>query len=86
MSKGRGGIFRTSEDRRGANPLRFVQVAARAYPSFFRPALERVAALAPSEVRRIFDALPDARASQPAKRLAVAMVLGAQASLNEILK
>ncbi len=41
VGKGKGGVFRDSADRHGANPLRFVQVAARAYPAFFRPARRR---------------------------------------------
>jgi hypothetical protein len=86
VSKGRGGIFRNPDDAHGANPLRFVQVAARAYPSFFRPALERVAALAEGDIRDLIEGLPDQRATPPAKRFALAMILSAQASLIEILK
>jgi HipA-like C-terminal domain len=86
VHKGRGGIFRSPDDRHGANPLRFVQVASRAYPPFFRPALERVAAFAPADVHRIIEALPDERASKAAKRFAEAMILSAQASLIEILR
>lgn len=86
VGKGRGGIFRNPQDRHGENPLRLVQDAARAYPSFFRPALDRIAALDPSEVRRIVDALPDERASQSAKRFAEAVMLSTRASLIEILQ
>lgn len=86
IGKGRGGIFRTAEERHGANPLRFVQLAARAYPSLFRRALERCAALDHEQVHRIVEAIPDERASQSAKRFAEAMILSAQASLIEILR
>lgn len=86
VAKGRGGIFRGPEERHGENPLRFAQVAARAYPAFFRPALERVAALRGDEVGQIIEAIPDDRASLPAKQFAQAMILSAQASLTEILK
>lgn len=86
VSKGRGGIYRDAGQRRGENPLRFVQVAARAYPSYFRPALLRVAGLAAEEVHRIVGALPQERASQPSKRFAAAMIFTAQATLTEILK
>jgi hypothetical protein len=86
INKGRGGIFRAAEQRRGANPLRFVQLAARAYPSYFRPALERSAALDDGRVHRIVQEIPDVRASEPAKRFAEAMILSAQASLIEILR
>jgi hypothetical protein len=86
IGKGRGGIFRAAEHRHGENPLRLVQHAAKAYPAFFRPALERLAALDAGQVRQIIQAIPDDRASQPAKRFAEAMILGAQASLMEILR
>lgn len=86
VGKGRGGIFRSPEERHGENPLRFVQLAARAYPSFFRPSLERVAALNPADVRQIIESIPDKRASRLAKKFAQAMIFSSQASLTEILK
>jgi HipA-like C-terminal domain len=86
VNKGRGGMFRGSNEKHGENPLRFVQVAARAYPRFFSPALERAAALQADDVHRIFDQLPLERASENAKKFAEAMIFYAQASLHEILK
>lgn len=86
LGKARGGIFRTPDERHGENPLRLVQAAARAYPSFFAPALARVAALAADDVRQIVEELPDVRASHAAKRFAEAMILTAQASLIELLR
>ena len=86
IGKGRGGIFRDPEDRHGENPLRLVQVAARAYPAFFRPAVERVAALNHDVVDGIIESIPDDRASQLAKQFAKAMIFSAQASLIETLK
>jgi len=86
IKKGRGGIFRSPGERRGENPLRFVQLAARAYPSYFRQALMQVAELRPETVREILAAVPPERASEPAKRFAEAMILSAQSSLTEILK
>lgn len=86
VGKGRGGIFRDPDQRHGENPLRLVQVAARAYPSYFRPALERVAALNPERINTILSALPQERASTLAKEFAVAMILSARTSLIELLK
>ena len=86
VTKGRGGLFRGPEEHHGENPLRFVQLAARAYPAYFRPALMRVAQLPAADINHIVEALPDERASGPAKRFAQAMILSAQASLTEILK
>ncbi|HEX5784363.1 MAG TPA: HipA domain-containing protein, partial [Burkholderiaceae bacterium] len=86
IRKGRGGIFRSPNDPHGENPLRFVEVAVRAYPSYFRPAIERVVALPTDTVWRIMNALPPSRASTTAKQFAVAMILHAQKTLIETLK
>jgi hypothetical protein len=86
VAKGKGGIFRDPDQRHGENPLRLVQVAARAYPLYFRPALEKVAALNPESIQRILAALPEERTSALAKQFAQAMVLSARSSLIEILK
>ncbi len=86
ISKGRGGIFRDPQQPHGENPLRLVQVAARAYPTYYRPALERVAASDTQVLRDIFASLPHERAAEPAKQFAQAMVLSARATLIELLK
>lgn len=86
VGKGRGGIFRDPDQRHGENPLRLVQVAARAYPWFFKPALERVAGLDPDAIGRILAALPAERASALAKQFAHVMILSARSSLIEMLK
>lgn len=86
IRRGEGGIFRASDKLHGENPLKLVQVAARAYPSYFQGALERVAALDANVVTRIVDSVPDECASEPARRFAEAMVLNARMSLLEILK
>lgn len=84
--KARGGIFRSPQHAHGENPLRLVQVAARAYPKYFRPALERVAAIEPELLHDIFERLPPERASEPAKLVAEAMVLSARTTLIDVLK
>jgi HipA-like C-terminal domain len=86
VHKGKGGIFKSPSERHGENPLRLVQFAAQAYPSLFKPALERTTTLLAGDIHRIVQALPDARASEPAKRFVEAMILNAQASLTEILR
>ncbi len=86
ISKGRGGIFRDPGQAHGENPLRLVQVAARAYPAYFRPAIERVAAMDVQVLRDIFECLPPERAAEPAKRFAQAMVLSARTTLLDLLK
>jgi hypothetical protein len=86
ISKGRGGIFRDPQQAHGENPLRLVQDAARAYPAYFRPALERVAAFEPRALHEILASLPPERASEAAKQFAQAMVLSARTTLIDLLK
>lgn len=86
VEKGRGGIFRDSSQPHGENPLRLVLVAARRYPSYFRPALEQLAAFEPKALQGILAALPPVRTSELAKQFAEAMVLYARSSLIEVLK
>jgi hypothetical protein len=84
--KARGGIFRDPQQAHGENPLRLVQVAARAYPTYFRPAIERVAAVDTQVLHDIFERLPPERAADPAKLFAEAMVLSARTTLLDLLK
>lgn len=86
ISKGCGGIFRDPQQAHGENPLRLVQIAARAYPAYFRPALERVAALEPRLLHEILASLPTERASEAAKQFAQTMVLSARTTLMDLLK
>jgi hypothetical protein len=86
INKARGGIFRSGDDQHGENPLRLVQVAAKAYPSYFRSTLERVATLTPQRVQSIVEFLPSQRASNQAKHFAERMLLSARESLTEILR
>jgi hypothetical protein len=86
VGKGRGGIFRDPQQQHGENPLRLVLLAAKAYPSFFRPALERIAAFDTRMLHEILASLPMERATVPARQFAEAMVLNARTSLIELLK
>lgn len=82
VRKGRGGIFRSPDERHGENPLHLVELAARAYPPFFRPSLDRVKVLTDESIRAIVHALPEERASTLAKRFAEAMILTARDRLK----
>jgi hypothetical protein len=84
LSRGRGGIFDSANDARGANPLRLVELAAVEYPLYFRAALIAATQLAADAIKEAVEAVPEVRASTTAKRFAVAMISSAQRSLNEI--
>lgn len=80
---GRGGIFRHATAAHGESPLRLVQVAARAYPDFFEPALSSVAALDPAVITDIVHAVPLTLASATAQQFACEMMLMARTTLMD---
>lgn len=84
IMRGRGGVYRDSDDPCGENPLQLVQVTALEYPAYFNPALTRVAALTDEVIRQSFAALPPERASKLARDFAEQAVLFSKAALMEI--
>jgi len=80
--RGRGGIYVTTADRRGANPLELVRQAAPTMPEAFQPWLARVRALPSASVQRIIDAVPDTLMDSTAKRFAMAFIEYTRAQLG----
>lgn len=72
--RGRGGIYVTTADRHGANPLELVLQVAPTMPEAFQPWLARVRALPSASVQRIIDAVPEALMDSTAKRFATALI------------
>lgn len=56
--KGRGGIFWSSSDKKGANPLDLTERAARHWPDYFRPWLQQVSRLENSDFLGIVNRVP----------------------------
>jgi hypothetical protein len=84
LRKARGGIFREPGKRYGENPLRLVELAARAYPEHFRPSIEQVRGLSATAIDGSLDAVPTERASPLAKQFATACLNRARELLSEI--
>lgn len=74
VRRGKGGIFLSNTDRRGANPLELVLHAAREMPVAFQPWITRVRALSPDEIRGIIDAVPEGLMDTTAKRFTLGFV------------
>ena len=83
IAGGRGGIFISTDDKRGANPLELARLGAARYPGHFRGALTALRLLQPSSIRTIIDQLLAERASNAAKEFAYAVVCH---SLDQLLK
>ena len=74
LRRGRGGIFWTELDRRGANPLGLVVSAAPRLPDAFQPWAARLRALSSSTIHDIIEAVPGALMDETAKRFAQALI------------
>src|ERR1700733_9987137 len=67
IRRGRGGIYLRSTDNHGPSPLRLVEVAARAKPRYFQPAVRLVASVPMSEMSELIEAVPENRMSAEAR-------------------
>jgi HipA-like C-terminal domain len=74
VSRGRGGIFISANDKRGANPLELVRVGVSRHPNHFRGALLQLKSLEKAQIRFIIENLPEQRASAAAKNFAYAVI------------
>jgi hypothetical protein len=86
LAKGKGGIFRTSSNARGDNPLDLVRWAADKYPEEFKAPLQQLVTLSPEFIKNLLWRIPPNRASDLALNFAHAMLLEARATLIEMLK
>jgi len=71
---GRGGIYWEPADSKGANPLDLAIRAARAYPDYFRPWIDRIRGLDMASVEGVVSAVPDSWMSDTARRFCVEMI------------
>jgi hypothetical protein len=71
---GRGGIYLRSTDRHGPCPLYLVEVAARAYPDYFKPTLKNLAGVQLNHLCAVTDEVPQDRMSEIAREFARTML------------
>lgn len=81
--RGHGGIFLGEEDR-GANPLHLAEVAARRWPEYFRPWIERVRQLDFSVLECIMQRLPAGLISESHRQFALALLRHTQQALSAL--
>jgi len=72
--RGRGGIYWSSNDERGENPLLLAVKASAKYPSYFRPWLQQVRELKANCFDGIVDRIPPNWMSVEAKRFCLALM------------
>ncbi len=71
VEKGRGGIYRASEDKRGANPLALACELACDRPDLFAPWLERLRQMPVESLAECIERLPESWAMLDNRRFAV---------------
>ena len=75
VKRGHGGIYWEQSDRRGANPLELVKLAAAKFPGYFREPLASVAGTPVARLLDIVDEVPHLTISEPSRRLAKALLV-----------
>jgi hypothetical protein len=85
VRRGRGGIYRSSEDPHGANPLGLVEFAAREYPDYFQPALRNLAATDLGRLAQAVEEVPASRMSGACRAFAIAMMKYSYNALTELI-
>ena len=83
---GRGGIYLASTDRRGANPLELVEVAAKRYPRYFSPALQQVAAVSVEEMVEFVANIPADRMSEANQKFVGLFLTYSHTALTKLLQ
>ncbi len=84
LRKGRGGIYWTSSDAKGANPLDLTEKAARKWPKFFEPWLQRIHQLDESRFFGIVNKVPDDWMSPTQKKFCLALLASSCSELKRI--
>jgi len=72
--RGHGGIYWAQTDRRGANPLELVRMAATKFPDYFREPIAGVARTPIARLLEIVDEVPQVVISEPSRRFAQALM------------
>ena len=81
--KGRGGIFWEERDAKSENPLLLAIKAAKDYPTYFAPWLQKLHRLAPEDMARIVDRIPVQYMNSEAKVFCLRLMTYTIAKLKE---
>ena len=73
LAKGRGGVYRAEDERRGPAPLALALWAIGRYPEFFRPAFDKLAALNENAIGDIVGRAPAGWMTPAARAFAIAV-------------
>ncbi len=84
VGKGRGGVYWSQTNSKGANPLELVKLAVAADERDFGPALRKICALTEDAAWSIINQIPCERASDVAKQFAHAMICFSLAELKKL--
>ncbi len=83
VMKGRGGIFWEDSDEKGENPLLLAMKAAKAYPTYFAPWLQKVNRLDSVDMAGIIERIPVQYISSEAKEFCLGLMTYTIAKLKE---
>ena len=84
VEKGRGGIYRVSEDKRGANPLALACELAIERPDLFAPWLERLKQVPMESLAECIERLPESWAALSNRRFALEFLRHSRSRLTSL--
>ncbi|HVU25489.1 MAG TPA: HipA domain-containing protein [Opitutus sp.] len=82
--KGRGGIYWSASDKKGANPLDLAMRAAHNWPGYFRPWLLRLQQVADQEFSAIVDRIPPEWMDAVQKEFCVSLLFSTSSELKKL--
>ena len=85
VMKGRGGIFWEESDAKGENPLMLAIKAAKAYPTYFSPWLQKLSGLNPADMSGIVERVPIQYISKEAKEFCLRLMTYTVEKLKEAI-
>lgn len=83
VMRGRGGIFWEASDAKGENPLLLAIKAAKAYPKYFYPWMQKLSELNPEDISGIVERIPVQYMSREAKEFCLRLMTYTVEKLKE---
>lgn len=84
VRKGRGGIYWSAGDAKGANPLDLAIDATKAWPNHFRPWMSRLQNLSDPDFRAIVDRIPPGWMDNSEKEFCVQLLVSTSSELKKV--
>ena len=86
INKGVGAVYFAETDKKGANPLRLVEIASNKMNDFFLPTLQILKSIKMEQLFEIIDQIPNSRISDTSREFTKDFVAYTHESLCKLVK